>query len=63
MTFKFETSELLPGDLIQVRSMSLFGKGIRAVIGSYTNHTAMIVWDGLTFYIGEAVAPRSKLTT
>lgn len=63
MIYTFETSELLPGDLIQVRSMSRFGRAIRAIIGSYTNHTAMIVWDGRQFYIGEAVPPRCKLTT
>lgn len=40
---KFNTEAALPGDIVQVRSDHFYGRGIRAVLGSYTNHTAMLV--------------------
>jgi len=40
---KFDTSKILPGDILQVRSDHFFGKGIRVVLGSFFNHTAMFV--------------------
>ena len=59
---KFSLSALQVGDIIQTRSFHVFGRGIRAVIGSYTNHTGMVVRKFDRFYVGEAVAPRSRLT-
>lgn len=63
MTYKFDRTELLPGDIIQTRGFTFFNHGIRAILGSYTNHTAMIVLKGGSFYIGEAVTPCSRLTS
>jgi hypothetical protein len=59
----FDTSKLQPGDVLAVRNNSgWFAKGIRAVLGSYTNHNAMIVPYGSTYRIAEAVQPKSTVT-
>lgn len=63
MNLKFDTTELLPGDIIHVRGFYKFSYAIRAIIGSVGNHDGMAVLRQDRFYIGEAVPPRSKLTT
>lgn len=54
---------MLPGDLIGWRnSTGSYGRLIRAALGSYTNHNAMLVLKDGEWQIGEAVSPVSKLT-
>lgn len=59
---KFNTDRLLPGDILCLRSLTTYGKGIRAVLGSYTNHNGMFVMKDGQWYVGEAITPLSVLT-
>jgi len=59
---KFDQSKLMNGDILAVRSTTSFGKAIRGVLGSYTNHDALFIRDRYGWCIGEAVSPVSKLT-
>jgi len=63
MLVRFNTDAILPADIICRRSETgAYGPLIRSVLGSYTNHNAMLVKKHGQWKIGEAVAPRSKLT-
>ena len=42
----FDTRFLKIGDILHVRTNTLFGKAIRACLGSFGNHDALIVSDG-----------------
>jgi hypothetical protein len=59
---KFDVTRIKPGDILAVRSPTSFGRMIRSVLASYSNHNGMFVRNDGGWYIGEAVAPRSKLT-
>jgi len=59
---KFNRSNLLPGDILAVRSPSFYGKSIRGLLRSFTNHNAMILRDGGGWVIGEAITPYICLT-
>ena len=60
---KFNLDKIKPGDILAIRSSTSFGRLIRIVLGSYTNHNALLVkGDDGTWMIGEAVEPCSKLT-
>ncbi len=59
---KFNRQNLLPGDILVVRSPTFYGKTIRGLLRSFTNHDAMVLRDGAGFIIGEAITPRSCLT-
>ena len=61
---KIDTTKLKQGDIISVRNpTSHYGMLIRCILGSYTNHNGLIIKRYERWYIGEAVPPRSKLTT
>ena len=60
---KINPSKLFPCDIIATRSQTKYGKAIRAILGSYTNHNAMAVEKDGKLMIGEAVSPVSRLTT
>ncbi len=63
MSVLFNRDALLPGDIVQVRSDHFYGRQIRNVLGSYTNHTGMLVrtQSGI-WMVAEAIWPRSCLT-
>jgi len=58
---------LQEGDLVKVRGTSAFAKAIRAAIGSFTNHDAIVARlggkDTGAIGINEAVPPRSRWTS
>jgi len=58
----FLDDELIPGDIFCFRSRTTYGKGIRSVLGSYTNHNGLFVRRDGMWYIGEAITPESVLT-
>lgn len=62
MSIRFNRENLLPGDILAVRSPSFYGKSIRGLLRSFTNHNALIVRDGGGLVIGEAITPRICLT-
>lgn len=56
---KFDTSKLKPADILAGRNIE-GGKGIRAVLGSYTNHNALILNHSTRgMCIGDTVPPES----
>ena len=67
----FDLSKCKPGDVLAIRSPGWYGKAIRGCLGSYTNHTAMLVRDTAAtmatveshWYVGEAIPPKSTLTS
>jgi len=60
---RIDLTQLMPGDIIALRSLTSYGKLIRAVLGSYTNHNGLAIRKEGCWYIGEAVEPISRLTT
>ena len=63
-TLLFNTAALEPGLILQGRNDdSAYGKAIRGALGSWGNHTAMIVKHNTRgWLIGEAMPPRSQFT-
>lgn len=70
MRWRFDQSALLPADIMSSRTDHLYGKLIRAVLGSYTNHNGMFIPADFDmedaeyhdYHILEAIHPRSVLT-
>ncbi len=60
---RFIPKKILPGDILAVRSLGTFGKTIRGVLGSYTNHNAMFVCGINQWMIGEAIPPESTVSS
>jgi len=58
---KFISDRLKPGDWLAIRSETPFGIGIQVVLGSYTNHNAIIVWYLGEWWVIEAIQPRSVM--
>jgi hypothetical protein len=58
MMFVFDVRSLMEGDVLGIRAYALFSKLIRAIIGSFTNHNAVIVratQEALDFLKGEGL--------
>jgi hypothetical protein len=51
ITWRFNTSTLLPGDILHKRSHTLLGWTIRTAISSWGNHDALVLPG---FYVGDA---------
>jgi len=60
---KFNIQNLEPGLILAGRDVhGIYGKAIRATLGSYTNHDGLIVYYQGQWYVAEAVIPKSRLT-
>ena len=66
LKYRFVESALEPGMILAGRNEApdaRYARAIRACLGSYTNHNGLFINDRNHWFVGEAVKPRSRLTT
>jgi len=62
MIYRFKTDQLLPGDILAGRSQARLGRAIRGILGSFTNHNALILKHNTRGWcIGDTVSPKSSI--